>query len=121
MPSVSITKINDVLIVNFPKNLSDKLVDSLQNTILKEIKNNNAKGVILDVKIVEFIDSYLGRAIIDIFEAIKLFDVAAILVGVQPFVAITVIELGVNMKAIQTASTVERGLELIKMESGYDS
>jgi len=111
---VPILKIKEFLIVPIQIDLDDNTVSRLQHDILSKIEKTGAKGVIIDISVLDIVDSYLGRMIGDTALMADLMDAKVVLTGMQPLVAITLVELGLNLENIYTALDMESGIELLE-------
>jgi len=75
---------------------------------------------LIDISAVSIVDSFMGRIIGNIANMSKILDAETVVVGMQPAVAITLIELGLPLQGVHTALNVERGMELLKRKIGID-
>ncbi len=113
MEKISILKIRNLLIVTINNDLSDKSVIDFQQEILNRVYKDQARGVIIDISVLDIVDSFLGRIISDTAKMIKLLGAGTILVGMSPGVAITLIELGLDISNVESALDVESGIEML--------
>ena len=112
---IPILKIEDFLIVSFQTELSDNEIDRLREEILDKIKKTNAKGLIIDITALKVIDSFMARSLSTIATTATLLGARTVVVGMQPAVALTLVELGLRIKwNIQTALNLERGINLLR-------
>jgi rsbT antagonist protein RsbS len=112
--SIPIIKLEDNLIVSIQVSLHDRLVMKLQDDIAHKIVKTKAKGLIVDVSSVEVMDSYIARAINDIGKNARIMGAESVIVGLQPAVAITLIEMGMTMDKVQTALNLDSGIAKLK-------
>ena len=112
--SIPIIKLEDNLIVSIQVSLHDRLVMKLQDDIAHKIVKTKAKGLIVDVSSVEVMDSYIARAINDIGKNARIMGTESVIVGLQPAVAITLIEMGMTMDKVQTALNLDSGIAKLK-------
>jgi rsbT antagonist protein RsbS len=84
------------------------------------VSKTGARGVLIDISALSIVDSFMGRIIGNIGSMSKIMDAETVVVGMQPAVAITLIELGLELKGVHTALNVERGMELLKKKIGAD-
>lgn len=110
---VPILKIRDVLIVPIQIDLDDNTAARLQHDILTRIERTGASGVIIDISVLDMVDSYLGRMLGDTAVMATLMDASVVLTGMQPQVALTLVELGLKLDTIHTALDMESGIELL--------
>jgi rsbT antagonist protein RsbS len=110
---VPVIRIADTLIATVQDDLRDTDVATLQEELGAAIERSDATGVLLDLSVVETIDSFLGRAINDIAVVSRLLGAETVVVGVQPAVAITLVELGLELRGVRTALSAESGVALL--------
>lgn len=112
---IPILKIEDFLIVSFQTELSDDEINSLREEILDRIKATNARGLIIDITALKIIDSFMARSLSSIATTATLLGAKTVVVGMQPAVALTLVELGLRIKwNVQTALNLERGINLLR-------
>ncbi|HEY9060442.1 MAG TPA: STAS domain-containing protein [Pseudobacteroides sp.] len=116
MEKIPILKINNILIVSLQGDLTDKSVANLQHDILSKIYKTKAVGVLIDISVLDIIDSFLGRVISDTARMIKLLGAEIMITGMKPCVAITLVELGLQIGSVNTALDMESGIEKLKRE-----
>ncbi|UZJ76904.1 STAS domain-containing protein [Fictibacillus sp. KU28468] len=116
--SIPILKVNDSLLVSIQEDLDDQSAIQLQEDILKKIQSTNARGIVMDLSLVDLVDSFIAKILVDIVNMSDLMGARVIVTGVQPLVAITLNEMGISMKNISTAIDVEKGLESLKELNG---
>jgi rsbT antagonist protein RsbS len=114
MDRIPILKMGDFLLVTIQVDLYDKLAENLESDLVSMVRKNQARGVLIDISAVSIIDSFMGRILGNIATMSKIMDAETIVVGMQPAVAITLIELGLPLKGIHSALNVERGMELLR-------
>ena len=118
MAEVTIMKIGSNLIVPIQVELHDAAAISVQDDIMQAIEEKGAKGLLIDVSRLDVVDSFLGRLIGDTAAMARAMGTETVLVGLQPAVAITVMELGLNLGGIHTALDAEAGLEMLNRLAG---
>ncbi|MDZ4080241.1 MAG: STAS domain-containing protein [Hydrocarboniphaga sp.] len=106
----------EFLLVTIQVDMHDQLALTLQEDLTTMIQKKNAKGVLIDISALEIVDSFIGRMIADISAMSRLLDARTVLVGMQPAVAITLVELGLSLSGVRTALNVERGMRLLRMD-----
>jgi len=116
MEKIPILRMGDLLLVTIQVDLHDRLALRLQDDLSKAIVNHSARGVLIDISALEIVDSFIGRILGDIAAVARVLDAATVVVGMQPAVAITLVELGVNLVGLRTALDVERGMALLRAE-----
>jgi rsbT antagonist protein RsbS len=114
MDKIPILRMGDTLLVTIQVDLYDKLALNLEQDLISAVSKTNAKGVLIDISAVTIVDSFMGRIIGNIAQMAKILDAATVVVGMQPAVAITLVELGLPLRGILTALNVEKGMELLK-------
>ena len=121
MGRVPIIKIGDTLIATVQEDLHDRDALDLQEEVSRSLERTGARGVLLDLSVVEIIDSFLGRTIADIARLVRLLGARTVVVGIQPSVAITLVELGLELRGVPTALDVEQGLGLLRRLDGREA
>lgn len=111
---IPIIKIREFLIVSIQVDMHDKLAIQLQSQILNEIEKTGAKGVLIDISVLEMVDSFIGRMLSGMASMAAIMDAAVVIVGMQPSVAITLVELGLEMPGVDTALNMEKGIEMLE-------
>ena len=114
MEKIPILRMGDLLLVTIQVDLYDRLAESLEADLVVMIKKTDARGVLIDISAVSIIDSFMGRIIGNIATMSKIMDAETVVVGMQPAVAITLVELGLPLPGVLTALNVEKGMELLK-------
>lgn len=113
MYKVPILKVGDVLIVSIQSDIDDRTVLELQQRVLERIERTNARAVLIDISLLEMVDSFTGRMLSDIASMSSIMDAETVVVGIQPAVAITLVELGLELKEVSTALDVDDGLRIL--------
>ena len=116
MERIPILKMGDVLLVTIQVDMHDQLAMTLQDDLTERISRTGARGVLIDISAVEVVDSFIGRMIANIAGMARILDAQTVLVGMQPAVAITLVELGLTLPGVRTALNVERGMALLRAE-----
>lgn len=114
MDRIPILKMGDCLLVTIQVDMHDQLALTLQEDLTEEIARNASKGVLIDISSLEIVDSFIGRMLANIAAMSRVLDAHTVLTGMQPAVAITLVELGMSLPGIKTALNVERGMELLR-------
>jgi rsbT antagonist protein RsbS len=104
----------EFLLVTIQVDMHDQLALQLQDDLTRAIEKKGAKGVLIDISALEMVDSFIGRMIADISGMARILDARTVLVGMQPAVAITLVELGLSLPGVATALNVERGMTLLR-------
>jgi len=113
MKKVPILVISNTLIICIQNDLSDTAILELQNDILNKTYKTRVNGVIIDISALDMIDVFLGKVISDTAKMVRLLGAQAILVGMKPNIAITLIELGFEMPNVKTAIDIDNGLKIL--------
>lgn len=111
---VPILKQRDVLIASIQAALSDNDLTELRDSLADSIGRFRARGVVLDVGALDVLDSFATRTIRSIAYTAKLRGAVAVVVGIQPDVAMAMVQLGLTLEGIPTALDLEEGLEVLK-------
>jgi len=114
MDRIPILRMGEFLLVTIQVDMHDQLALRLQDDLTQAIDANGTKGVLIDISALEMVDSFIGRMIADISGMARILDAKTVLVGMQPAVAITLVELGLSLPGVATALNVERGMQLLK-------
>ena len=120
MDKIPILRMGSFLLVTIQVDLYDRLALDLEADLVKMVNKTNAKGVLIDISAVSIVDSFMGRIIGNIASMSKIMDAETVVVGMQPAVAITLIELGLPLNGVHTALDVEKGMILLKRMIGVD-
>lgn len=111
MGSIPILQLYDCLLVSIQVEIDDQLALRLQNDLLESLHKTGAHGVILDLRAVGVVDSFLGRVITETAKMAHLMGAETVVVGIQPEVGVTLMEMGLELTGVKTALTLEYGLE----------
>ena len=114
MERIPILQMGRCLLVTIQVDLQDQTALRLQDDLASRIEKTGARGVLIDISALEIVDSFMGRMIANTSAMARILDARTIVVGMRPAVAITLVELGLELPGIQTALDVERGMELLK-------
>ena len=114
MERIPILKMGEYLLVTIQVDMHDKLALTLQDDLTTQIVERRAKGVLIDISALEMVDSFIGRMLGGIASMSRLLDAETVVVGMQPAVAITLVELGLSMQGIRTALDVEKGMSVLR-------
>lgn len=112
--TIPIVKMGKHLIVTIQDEISDKIAVEAQQKILYKITETRSSGLLIDLSVINVIDSFLGRVLNDIAKMAKLMGVETVVSGIQPGVAITFMELGLKLDGIKTALDIEQGMDYLK-------
>ena len=125
MDRVPILRLGDCLLVTVQVDMHDELALALQDDLTNRIVETRARGVLIDISALEMVDSFIGRMLGNIASMSRILDAQTVVVGMQPAVAITLVELGLALPGIRTALNVDAGLALLRKvldrgdEGGY--
>lgn len=114
MDKIPILRMGKLLLVTIQVDLYDRLAEALEADLVQMINKTGAQGVLIDISAVNIIDSFMGRIIGNIATMSKILDAETVVVGMQPAVAITLVELGLPLKGVFSALNVERGMQLLQ-------
>ena len=111
---IPIIKMGEFLLVSIQVDMHDRLAITLQDDLTASIVKNRARGVLIDISSLEVVDSFIGRMIGNIAAMSRVLDAETVVVGMQPAVAITLVELGLSLPGVRTALNVDKGMELLR-------
>jgi rsbT antagonist protein RsbS len=111
---VPILRLGDCLLVTVQVDMHDELAMTLQDDLTNKIVATKARGVLIDISALEMVDSFIGRMLGNIAAMSRILDAQTVVVGMQPAVAITLVELGLSLPGIRTALNVDAGLALLR-------
>lgn len=120
MERIPILKMGGFLLVTIQIDLYDQLAENLESDLINMVKKTSARGVLIDISAVSIIDSFMGRILGNIAMMSKIMDAETVVVGMQPAVAITLIELGLPLKGVHSALDVEKGMDLLRSKIGLE-
>ena len=114
MERIPILRMGDFLLVTIQVDMHDQLALTLQDDLTGAIQRTGARGVLIDISALEMVDSFIGRMIANIAGMARVLDAQTVVTGMQPAVAITLVELGLTLTGVRTALNVERGMSLLR-------
>ncbi|MEP0890854.1 MULTISPECIES: STAS domain-containing protein [unclassified Leptolyngbya] len=118
MERIPILQMGEFLLVTIQVDMHDRLAMTLQDDLTNRISQTHASGVLIDISALEIVDSFIGRILGNIAKMSRVMDAETVVVGMQPAVAITLVELGLSFTGIRTALSVEKGMELLRSSMG---
>src|SRR5262245_29101721 len=113
MERIPILKMGEYLLVSIQVDMHERLVLKLQDELTGRIAETGARGDLIDISALEMVDSSIGRMLCNISAMSRVLDAEAVVVGMRPAVAITLVELGMSLPGVRTALDVEKGMELL--------
>jgi rsbT antagonist protein RsbS len=113
MNRIPILQMGRILLVTIQVDMQDQMALALQDDLANRISSSGARGVLIDISALEIVDSFVGRMLASISGISRILDATTVVVGMQPAVAITLVELGLSLEGVRTALNVERGMELL--------
>lgn len=119
MERIPILKMGPFLLVTIQVDLYDRLALNLEEDLVKMVEKTSSKGVLIDISAVSIVDSFMGRILGNIASMSRLLDAQTVVVGMQPAVAITLVELGLPLHGVFTALNMEKGMNLLKSMTGF--
>jgi rsbT antagonist protein RsbS len=114
MDRIPILRMGEFLLVTIQVDMHDQLALRLQDDLTRAIQAKGTKGVLIDISSLEMVDSFIGRMLSDISGMARILDAKTVVVGMQPAVAITLVELGLALTGVATALNVEFGMRLLR-------
>ena len=114
MAEIPVLKIGDCMLASIQVDMHDRLAMALQDDLTNRIVTDRARGVLIDISALEIVDSFIGRMLNNIAAMSRVLDAVTVVVGMQPAVAITLVELGLSLSGVRTALNVDKGLELVR-------
>ncbi|MGC2659669.1 MAG: STAS domain-containing protein [Bryobacteraceae bacterium] len=114
MERIPILKVGSFLLVTIQVDMHDQLALALQDDLTARVVRDRASGVLIDISALDIVDSFIGRMLGNIAGMARILDAETVVVGMQPSVAITLVELGLSLPGIRTALNVDRGMELLQ-------
>ncbi|HEX8619659.1 MAG TPA: STAS domain-containing protein, partial [Thermoanaerobaculia bacterium] len=120
MQSIPILKMGTFLLVSIQVDMDDRTAMLLQDDLTSAIVKHRAKGVLIDISSLDVVDSFIGRMLANTAAMAHILDADTVVVGMQPSVAITLVELGLSLKGVRSALNVERGMELLQRIARQD-
>jgi rsbT antagonist protein RsbS len=117
---IPILKLGSALLVTVQVDMHDRLALALEEDLTQKIVATGARGVLIDISALEVVDSFIGRMLNNIAGVSRILDADTVLVGMQPAVAITLVELGLTLAGVKTALNVDRGIKMISQDVRAD-
>lgn len=114
MDRIPILKMGRFLLVSIQVDMDDRTAMTLQDDLTGQIVKHRAKGVLIDISSLDVVDSFIGRMLANTAAMAHILDAETVVVGMQPSVAITLVELGLSLKGVRSALNIERGMELLR-------
>ena len=121
MERIPILKMGGFLLVTIQVDMHDKLAMTLQEDLTNRIAKERSRGVLLDISALDVVDSFIGRMIANISSMARVLDAQTVVVGMQPAVAITLVELGLPLEGVHTALNVEKGMDWLRRKMDDDA
>jgi rsbT antagonist protein RsbS len=115
LEKIPILRMGEFLLVTIQVDMHDRLAMTLQEDLTTRINETGARGVLIDISSLEIVDSFIGRMLGNIAAMSRVLDAQTVVVGMQPAVAITLVELGMALPGVRTALNVDAGMELLKL------
>lgn len=121
MDRIPILTMGNFLLVTIQVDMHDQLAMTLQDDLTNKISKEASKGVLIDISALDIVDSFIGRMLGNISAMARVLDAETVVVGMQPAVAITLVELGLTLNGVHTALDVERGMSLLQRNIHTDA
>lgn len=113
MDRIPILRLGGILLVTIQVDLQEQTALALQDDLAHRIESTGAHGVLIDISALEVVDSFIGRMLADISAVAEVLAARTVVVGMQPAVAITLVELGLSLSGVRTALDVDRGMAML--------
>ena len=120
MDRIPILQMGRNLLVTIQVDMQDQTALQLQDDLSAKIEATGAHGVLIDISALEIVDSFIGRMLASISGIARVLDATVVVVGMQPAVAITLVELGLSLEGVRTALNVERGMKQLTAAQDHD-
>jgi rsbT antagonist protein RsbS len=114
LEKIPILRMGEFLLVTIQVDMHDRLAMALQDDLTRMISETEARGVLIDISSLEVVDSFIGRMLGNIASMSRVLDAETVVVGMQPAVAITLVELGLSLAGVRTALNVDAGMEVLR-------
>ena len=114
MEHIPILRMGEFLLVTIQVDMHDQLALALQDDLTNMIAKHSSRGVLIDISSLDIVDSFIGRMLANIAGMARILDAETVVVGMQPAVAITLVELGMSLPGVRTALNVESGMDLLR-------
>ena len=114
MDRIPILRMGEFLLVTIQVDMHDRLATVLSEDLATRIFATRARGVLIDISALDMVDSFIARMLGSIAQMASVMDAETALVGMQPAVAMTLVEMGVELKGVRTALNVEKGMALLR-------
>lgn len=114
MERIPILKLGEFLLVTIQVDMHDQLALTLQDDLTEAVIKFGARGVLIDISSLEIVDSFIGRMLGNISSMVRVLDAQTVVVGMQPAVAITLVELGMALNGVRTALNVDKGMQQLR-------
>ena len=114
MERIPILRMGNILLVTIQVDMYDRLAMNLQDDLTTRIADTSAQGVLIDISSLDIVDSFIGRVLSNISLMASVLDATTVVVGMQPAVAITLVELGLSLQGVKTALNVDRGMAMLR-------
>jgi rsbT antagonist protein RsbS len=118
LEKIPILKMGEFLLVTIQVDMHDRLAMALQDDLTRAISETGARGVLIDISSLEIVDSFIGRMLSNIAAMSRVLDAETVVVGMQPAVAITLVELGLSLPGVRTALNVDAGMDVLRRSVG---
>ncbi|WP_027366612.1 STAS domain-containing protein [Desulfocurvibacter africanus] len=118
MDKIPILKMGQFLLVTIQVDMHDRLAMTLQDDLTRMVGTSGAHGVLIDISALDIVDSFMGRMLSSIASMTRIMDAETVVVGMQPAVAITLVELGLSLPGVLTALNVDKGMEMLTTRLG---
>ncbi|MBW1820655.1 MAG: STAS domain-containing protein [Deltaproteobacteria bacterium] len=111
---IPVLRLKNILLTSIQVDLTDEDALEFQNDVLKAVEKTEASGVLIDITALDVVDSFLARILNETAVMVKLLGAEAVLSGMQPDVALTLVEMGRELIGVETAVNLDHGMEKLQ-------
>jgi rsbT antagonist protein RsbS len=112
---IPILALGDILLTSIQSDITDEHAVMLQTDLLERLRQSRARGVILDITALDIVDSYMARILSETVQMAQLMGGAVVITGMNPMVALTLVEMGRELMRGMAALTLEQGVEKLRL------
>jgi len=114
MDRIPLLQMGSFVLVTIQVDMTDRVAMQLEEDLMRKVESISAVGVLIDISALEIVDSFIGRMISNLSGSARILGAETVVVGMQPAVAITLVELGLTLRGVRTALNVEKGMAMLR-------